>query len=84
MLLGKGLTNSKRLFSKTLIFSEFPTSQLSLFHSTIEEEKRVSKVINYAWFYVREYYHNIWFLWTLNLVGIILKRYRGDLLFKIL
>ena len=40
ILLGKGLINSKSLFLKILIFSEFLTSRLSLFHSTIEEQKK--------------------------------------------
>ena len=46
ILLGKGLINSKSLYLKILIFSEFLTSQLSLSRSTIEEGKKiVSKVI---------------------------------------
>ena len=46
MLFGKGLINPKSRFSKILIFSEFLTSRLSLFHSIVEEkQRRVSKVI---------------------------------------
>ena len=46
ILFGEGLINSKSLFFKMLIFSEFITSRLSLFHSIVEEKKkRVSKVI---------------------------------------
>ena len=37
---GEGLINSKNLFLKILIFSEFLTSRLSLFHSIIEGGKK--------------------------------------------
>ena len=46
ILFGEDLINTKSLFLKMLIFSEFITSRLSLFHSIVEEKKkRVSKVI---------------------------------------
>ena len=40
ILLGKGLINSKSLFFKIIIFSEFLSPRFSLFHSTIEEGKK--------------------------------------------
>ena len=40
ILFGEGLINPKSLFSKILIFSEFITSRLSLFHSIVEEKKK--------------------------------------------
>ena len=40
MLLGEVLINSKILFLKILIFSEFLTSRLSLFYSIVEEGKK--------------------------------------------
>ena len=46
ILFGEDLINTKSLFLKMLMFSEFITSRLSLFHSIVEEKKkRVSKVI---------------------------------------
>ena len=48
ILLDEGLINSKSLFLKILIFSELLSFRLSLFHSTIEEGKKVSKVN--SWF----------------------------------
>ena len=40
ILIGEGLVNSKSLFLKILIFSEFLTFQPSLLQSIIEEEKK--------------------------------------------
>ena len=40
ILLGEGLINSKSFCLKILIFSEFHTSRLNLFHSTIEWRKK--------------------------------------------